>query len=95
MGAARLNRLSALVPLLCSALAFAIVMTNIVLRVPPQADENASAHLFQLLIAGQLPFVALFAATSDWHHWRPAARLLGLQFLAVAAALAPVLAAGY
>jgi hypothetical protein len=95
MTQARINRITAWVPLLCSALAFAIVMANIIARVPPQPDENASAHMWQLLMAGQLPFIAAFAITADWRHWQRAAGLLGLQALAIAAAMIPVWFAGY
>ena len=91
----RVNRISAWVPLICSALAFTIVMANILARVPPQPDENTSAHLWQLLMAGQLPFVAVFAATSDWRHWQRPAGLLALQLVAIAAAAVPVWIAGY
>jgi hypothetical protein len=29
-------------------------------------DEGAAAHIFQLLIACQIPFVLAFLATADW-----------------------------
>ena len=91
----RVNRISAWVPLLCSAFAFAIVMANIVARVPPQPDENTSAHLWQLLMVAQLPFILLFVATSDWARWRKPAALLLLQALGIVAAALPVWLAGY
>jgi len=55
-----------------------------------QADEGASAHIFQLLIAGQVPLAAFFAIK-----WLPRAprlslSVLALQAAAVVAALAPV-----
>lgn len=92
---AQVNRIGAIVPLLCSTLAFAIVMANIIARVPPQPDENASAHLWQLLMVGQLPFIALFAATADWRHRATTLKVLILQAVAVAAAAVPVWLAGY
>jgi len=91
----RVNRISAWLPLLCSALAFTIVMANIIARVPPQPDENASAHLWQLLMVGQLPFIAAFVATSDWRHWQRPATLLAAQLAAIIAAAVPVWIAGY
>ncbi len=95
MTAMSINRISAWVPLVCSGLAFAIVIANIIARVPPQPDENASAHLFQLLMIAQLPFITAFAATADWSRWIRPARLLGLQALAITVALVPVWLAGY
>ena len=90
----RLNRFGAAVPLVCSALAFAIVMANILAGMPPQADENASAHLWQLLMAAQVPLIILFAVTANWRRW-PAAIVLGAQLLGIALACVPVWRAGY
>ena len=61
----------------------------------PQADEGAAAHVWQLLMAGQLPIVALFAIK-----WMPAAPkqasgVLALQVGAIVAALAPVVLLGW
>lgn len=89
-----IGRVASGAALACSALAFAIVMTNVLLRVPPQPDEGASAHMWQLLVAVQLPLIALFVATADWR--RPKAPvLLGAQLLALTAACVPVFLAGY
>jgi hypothetical protein len=92
---AQANRIAIIVPFACSAIALAIVMANIIGRVPPQPDENTSAHLWQLLMAGQLPFIALFAATADWRRWVTPVRLLLMQATAFAAAAIPVWLAGY
>jgi hypothetical protein len=56
----------------------------------PQADEGAAAHLWQLLMAGQVP-VALFFAIK-WLPERPrdAIPILVLQVVAALAAMAPV-----
>lgn len=91
----QVNRAFAAMPLLCSAAAFALVMANILARVPPQPDENASAHLFQLLILIQLPLIGLFAASADWHRRSRVVAVLALQALAIAVALLPVWLAGY
>jgi hypothetical protein len=58
---------------------------------PPQG----AAHLFQLLIAVQLPLVTLFLATADWA--RPARPVLVLivQAMPGAAALGALYWAGY
>lgn len=94
MTRARLNRLSGVAPLLCSATAFAIVVGNVVAGVPPQPDENASAHLWQLLMAVQLPLIAVFAVTADWRAGSTL-RLLGLQLAGIACACLPVWLADY
>lgn len=95
MTSRQVNRAFAAVPLLCSAAAFALVIANILAHAPPQPDENASAHVFQLLILIQLPLIGLFAAGADWSHWRRPAVLLGLQVAAIAVALLSVWLAGY
>ena len=62
-----INRILMVAPILCSALALAIVLGNVAAGVSPaRKNEGTSAHLFQLLIAAQLPLVLLFLATSDW-----------------------------
>ena len=94
MTAARLNRIAAVLPLSCSALAFAVVMANILAGVPPQPDENASAHVWQVLMVLQLPLMMLFLVTADWHR-RATAAMLVLQLLGIALACLPVWMAGY
>src|SRR5258707_6079540 len=38
---------------------------------PPEPDEGAAAHIFQLSIAALLPTIVLFLATADWKRpWR-------------------------
>jgi hypothetical protein len=59
-----------------------------------QGDEGAAAHVFQLLIAAQLPIMAFFAVK-----WLPRYRLaalsiIGLQFIALGFAFFPVWAFG-
>ena len=57
----------------------------------PQADEGGAAHLWQLLMAAQLPVIAWFAIRWLPHAGRRAMLVLALQVGAAAAALAPVL----
>ncbi|MGE5049336.1 MAG: hypothetical protein ACM3PC_12245, partial [Deltaproteobacteria bacterium] len=45
---------------------------------PPQPDEGALAHVFQLSIVGLMPAVALFLATSDWKQPLRSARPLAV-----------------
>ena len=94
MTAARINRLSFVIPLVFSALAFLLVMANIVAAVPPQPDENASAHIWQLLMVLQLPLIILFLITADWRSWSPPL-LFAAQVGAMIIACAPVWLAGY
>lgn len=52
-----------------------------------QPDEGAQAHLWQLLVAGQLPLIAYFAV-----RWLPIARRPALVVLALQAAAVILLA---
>ncbi|MEO7064603.1 MAG: hypothetical protein ABI082_12635 [Dokdonella sp.] len=54
------------------------------------ADEGASAHIWQILVAGQHPFVVFFAITWLPQVPRIAVRVFGFQAVAFVAALAPV-----
>ena len=82
---------SAFLPVTMSLLAVAVVITHIVLvGTARQPDEGTAAHLWQLLMAGQLPIVAFFA-----FRWLPRTRrygllVLALQVVAALAAVAPV-----
>jgi hypothetical protein len=55
-----------------------------------EADEGAAAHIFQLLLVAQVPVVAFFAFKWLPRRPGPALQVLGLQAVAVLAALAPV-----
>jgi len=59
-----------------------------------QPDEGGAAHLWQLLMAGQVPIVAFFAIKWLPKAPRQAVPVLVLQALAGIAALAPVLILG-
>ena len=89
-----ISRTASLAALSCSALAFGIAIANLVLRAPPPLDEDASAHMWQLLIGIQLPLILLFLLTADWRQ-RATRLLLSGQLLAIAAACLPVYLAGY
>lgn len=94
MSLVRFNRIASVLPLIFSALAFALVMANVIAGVPPQPDEDATAHMWQLLIGLQLPLILLFVATADWRK-RLSAVFLGAQILALGLACLPVWLAGY
>ena len=82
---------SAFLPMAMSLAALALVLGHVaIFGVVHEADEGTAAHLWQLLMAGQVPVVAYFALK-----WLPRApgkalRVLALQFVAVLAACAPV-----
>ncbi len=82
---------SALIPVLMSLAALAIVLGHIAMfRVAREPDEGTAAHLWQLLMAGQVPVVAFFALKWLPRTPRQALQVLTLQAGAVLAALAPV-----
>jgi hypothetical protein len=91
MNLSALKRPSALIPLVMSFAALSLVLGHIAFfGVARETDEGAAAHLWQLLMAGQIPVIAYFAIT-----WLPRAPIqalvvLGLQALAGLAAAAPV-----
>jgi hypothetical protein len=53
---------------------------------PPQPDEGAAAHIFQLSIVALVPMILLFLATADWRQPLRSAR--SLAFPAAALVLA-------
>ena len=55
-----------------------------------QADEGTAAHLWQLLMAGQIPMIAFFAIKWLPRTPGPALLVLALQAIAGLAAAAPV-----
>ena len=82
---------SAYLPIAMSLAALAIVLVYLALHGPaPQPDENAAAHLWQILMAGQVPIVAFFAIRWLPQSPRKALPILALQVGAALAAMAPV-----
>jgi len=74
-----------------SIAALSLVLTHVaIFGVVRQADEGAAAHLWQLLMAGQIPVIAVFAAKWLPRTPGPALLVLGLQAVGVLAAAAPV-----
>ena len=74
-----------------SLAALATVLIHIVrFGVAREADEGTAAHLWQILMAGQLPIIALFAIKWLPKNPKPALLVLTLQAVAGLAALAPV-----
>lgn len=89
--AAVVKKPSAFLPMAMSCAALATVLVTIaVFGVVHEPDEGAAAHIWQLLIAGQMPILAFFVL-----RWLPRAPkqtvlVFALQAGAVVAALAPV-----
>ncbi len=82
---------SAFLPPLMSLAALATLAVYVALfGVARQPDEGTAAHLWQLLMAGQLPIIAFFAI--KWLPRQPGRTLavLAIQAVAALAALAPV-----
>jgi hypothetical protein len=86
-----IKRPSAFIPVAMSFAALAIVIVHIIMSgMARQVDEGTAAHLWQLLMAAQIPIIACFAI-----RWLPRSPRLGLpvlalQAVAALAALAPV-----
>jgi hypothetical protein len=81
---ALLRQPSAWLPLAMSAAALVVLLGHAALfGFSRQADEGTTANLFQLLIALQLPIVAVFAARSLPRAPKPALGVLALQFTAI------------
>lgn len=86
---------AAFIPLLMSLAALAVVTIQVLLfGTAREADEGTSAHLFQLLMGGQVPVVAYFAITSRRRGPDGVFLVIGAQLLAAAAALGPVAVLG-
>jgi hypothetical protein len=83
---------SALIPIAMSLTALALVVGPIPFYGAPvrEADEGAIAHLWQILMAGQLPVLAFFAIKWLRRAPRQALGVLALQAGAVFASMAPV-----
>ena len=79
------------IPIAMSLAALALVLGHTALYgTAREADEGAAAHLWQLLMAGQLPVIAFFAITALPRRPGPTAAVLALQALALLAAATPV-----
>ena len=86
-----LRQPSAILPITMSLAALALLLGHVAMfGVTHEADEGTAAHLFQLLMAGQTPFIAFFAMTWLPRTPRPALQVLALQVGAALAAFAPV-----
>jgi len=86
----KINRISAIAPLVMSALAFILVLIAVATGWDAgRTDEGSAAHIFHLLIL-QLPFVVAFLLTADWKRVMRVAATLSFQVAAIALAFGPV-----
>ena len=86
-----LKRPSAFIPVAMSIAALAVVIGYAaIFGTARQPDEGTAAHLWQLLMAGQLPVVAFFAIRWLPAQPRPALLVLALQIGTALAAMFPV-----
>ena len=82
---------SAWLPIAMSLTALAVVCGQLLIAgIPHEADEGALAHLWQLLMAGQLPLILWFAFRWLPKGPRQAIPVLAVQLVAVVAAVVPV-----
>jgi len=86
-----LKKPSAFLPVAMSFAALTLVLAHVAMfGTAREADEGAAAHLWQLLMAGQVPILAFFAIKWLPQAPRPTLLLLALQVVAALAAIAPV-----
>ncbi len=95
MNRSTLKQPSAWLPLVMSLAALVLVIGHVArFGIAREADEGLAAHLWQLLMATQLPIVAFFAITYMPQKPKQAVLVLALQLIAGLAACAPVFLLG-
>jgi hypothetical protein len=86
-----IKRPSAFLPLAMSVTALTLVLVHIaIFGAAREGDEGATAHLWQMLMAGQIPVLAFFAIRWLPRAPRPALQVLALQAGAALASVTPV-----
>ncbi|PZR58864.1 MAG: hypothetical protein DLM50_02720 [Candidatus Meridianibacter frigidus] len=88
------NQASGVLPIVLSVAACALVLvallTGEAASEKASGDEGTLAHVFQVLVLAELPFILIFIATADWRRISRIAGLLALQGVALMLAFAPV-----
>jgi len=85
------KRPSAFLPIVMSLLAVTVVGIHVASSgTAPQSDEGTAAHLWQLLMAAQIPIVVFFLIRWARRVPRAALPVFAVQIAAATAALAPV-----
>jgi hypothetical protein len=88
---ATIRQPSAFLPVAMSLVALALVLGYIALfGVVHEADEGTAAHIWQILMAAQVPIIAFFAIKYVPQKPKQALLVLTLQIVAVLIACAPV-----
>ena len=91
MNTSTIKQPSAFIPIIMSLAALATVLFHVAMfGTARQPDEGAAAHIWQLLMAGQLPVIAFYAFKWFPRDHKIALQVLGVQVGAAFAALAPV-----
>ena len=90
MSRQKINRISAIAPTAMSLAAFLLVIVAVTAGWDDPKDEGAAAHIFQLLIALQIPLILVFLVTADWSRFPRVAAVLSIQAVSLALAFAPV-----
>jgi hypothetical protein len=86
-----IKRPSALIPIGMSIAALVTVLYHLAMfGIARQPDEGAAAHIWQLLMAGQVPALVFYAVKWLPRAPRTALQVLAVQLGAALAALAPV-----
>ena len=89
--AALVRKPSAIAPIVMSLAALGVVLVAMAIgAAKPEPDENAEAHIWQLLMAGQLPFLGWFALRWLRQDFKAGLPIVALQIAAFGAALLPV-----
>ena len=77
----QINRVSGKVLIVLSVMALLSVLSGYLQ--PPQPDEGAAAHIFQLSIVALVPMILLFLATADWRQPLRSTRPLAFSIAAL------------
>lgn len=96
MNAVAVRQPSAVIPIVMSLIAGSAIAYHLArFGAAPQPDEGAAAHLWQLMMAGQLPVILYYAARMLPRTPGPALAVLAAQAGAFLAALAPIYFLGW
>ena len=91
MSLASLKQPTAWIPIAMSVVALGTVLLHIaIFGAAREADEGTATHIWQLLMAGQLPIIVFFAFKQLPEAPGRALPILAAQIVAAFAALAPV-----
>ena len=90
--AAMVRKPSAFIPFAMSLCTIAMLVVSISMNdgAVRDTDEGAVAHLFQLLMVGQIPILAFFALKWLRRDWKAGLSVLALQIAGMVAAAFPV-----